>query len=590
MVLTALIKFAPIRPPNLADRQALIMAAKQQLQFYRAGLPLLEGETGKAIEIPLNYKIWGLQYGQQSTQVLQSYGAIADYFHSGGVGGRLLLLGEPGMGKTHTLLAVGELLLHQASRNQAPVPILVDLSAWSGDTLRNWLIDYFWQHYRIAKTVAEVWIDTGQLTLLLDGFDHLPSGQQRTCAQAIDALLRTNPNQAALLCCRRKVLEESGIAFGEFNSGVNIVPLMAQQVKDYVMAFALPEVWQGIKSSKTLQQLARCPLLLSMLVTTGTTTKDNGQPITNRSSLVDHYLTHQLAQGGHRGDRAALGWLAQQLATRSRLFYLDDLCHLWLPESTRLLYRLLLGLALALTFGLVGGNVVLGLALGLVASQVDLESLPRLRFSLATASFARLSSLALVSTLGAGILGLGLASLSATLLSPLNLGTQAFAGGGLVGAIAGWGLGLSSLMWGGLHNTIQVRRSPNQDVQMAFRNSLVLVALLGLVIVLLAVLPAIANNQSPLTVLSPSRGRLLLASLVGAVVWLSFGLQQALVRLLLASRWPLTSQPVLHRLVKLKLLRRVGGGYGFCHDLLREALAQPQNQKSGRSPSPVSRP
>ncbi len=575
MVVTALVKFAPIRPPNLADRRALMRAAQQQLQFYRAGLPLPSGNAGKTIEMALNYKIWGLQYGQQSTQVLQSYGAIADYFHSGGVGGRLLLLGEPGMGKTHTLLAVGEILLHHASRNQAPVPLLIDLSAWSGDTLRNWLIDYFWHHYRIAKTVAEVWIDTGQVTLLLDGFDHLPPGQQRTCARAIDALLRTNPNQAALLCCRRKVLEESGIAFGEFNSGVNIVPLMAQQVKDYVMAFDLPEVWQGIKSSKVLQQLARCPLLLSMLVTTAATVGPNGQPITNRSSLVHHYITHQLAQTSQTGDRVALGWLAQQLGARARLFYLDDLSHLWLPESTRLLYRILLGLALAFGFGLVGGNLLLGLALGLVASQIDLESLPRLRFSLATASLGRLGSLALVSTVGAAVLGLALASLGATLLSPLNLGPQAFAGGGLVGAIVGWGLVLSFLVWGGLHNTIQVRQTPNQDVQMGFRNSLVLVALLGLVIVLLAVLPAVTSDQPALTVLTPSRGRLLLASLVGAVVWLSFGLQQTLVRLLLASRWPLVSQPVLHRLVQLKLLRRVGGGYGFCHDLVREALAQP---------------
>jgi hypothetical protein len=576
MVVRELAKLVPLRPPNQADRRGLLLAVGRQLKLHRASLPLPAPKAGGSpVEIDLSYKVWGLQYGQQATQVITSYGAIADFFHQSGVDGRLLLLGEAGMGKTHTLLAVGELLLQRASRSQAPMPVLVDVSAYDGDSLRAWLIDYLWLHYRVAKTIAEVWIDRGQLTLLIDGFDHLSHSQQRTCARAIDALLRTNPSQTALLCCRRKVLEESGLTFGEFNSGLNIVPLVAQQVKDYVLAHQKPQVWQGIKGSKVLQQLARCPLLLAMLVTTGTLEGPHG-PIANRQDLVQHFITHQLSQGNvGRSDTLALGWLAQQLATRPRLFYPDDLSRPWLPDATKLLYRLLLGLTLALVFGLVGGNLVLGLAVGLVASQMDLESFPRWRFSLATTSWGRLGSLALVSTLGAGVLGLALGILGSLALTPLNLGIQGFAGGGTVGAIAGWVLGLGVLVWGGLQSTIQIRQAPNQDVQIAFRNALVLVALLGLVIGLVTVLPAVASGQPPLTVLTPSRGRLLLASLVGAVAWLSFGLQQLLVRLLLISHWPLISQPLLHRLVQGKLLRRVGGGYEFCHDLVRQALGQP---------------
>jgi hypothetical protein len=61
---------------------------------------------------------------------------------------------------------------------------------------------------------------------------------------------------------------------------------------------------------------------------------------------------------------------------------------------------------------------------------------------------------------------------------------------------------------------------------------------------------------------------------VSAVLWLSFGLQHSLVRLLLGGRQglPLTARPWLDAMVAAGLLRRVGGGYGFGHEMLRQAV------------------
>ncbi|PZV10409.1 MAG: hypothetical protein DCF21_18445, partial [Leptolyngbya sp.] len=87
-----------------------------------------------------------------------------------------------------------------------------------------------------------------------------------------------------------------------------------------------------------------------------------------------------------------MGWLATQLELRPRLFYLDDLQSSWLPAPRQLLYRLLLGLAIALVIGLVGGNLLLGLALGLMVSQIDLENFAYLRLGLAIAPLSRLST------------------------------------------------------------------------------------------------------------------------------------------------------------------------------------------------------
>lgn len=266
----AMLQYSPIRSPIAADREALVRVVERQLQSFRTHLPLILSAAGKSsretrAEIELKFQVWGMQYASRSTDVLSSYREVADLFQQDGIEGRILILGEPGMGKTHTLVAVGQLLLKQVRQSNGPVPVLIDLSGWQGETLRTWLIDYLWEEYRVAKTIAEDWIDAAELTFLFDGFDHLPTAQQRSCAHAVETLLRSSPDQTAMLCCRRRVLEQSGITFNHFNSGVNIAPLAAQQVKDYTIALNRDDLWQGIKASKVLQVLARVPLHLTML-------------------------------------------------------------------------------------------------------------------------------------------------------------------------------------------------------------------------------------------------------------------------------------------------------------------------------------
>ncbi|MGB3312699.1 MAG: hypothetical protein WBG32_05355 [Nodosilinea sp.] len=575
MVTTTLRSLIPGQPPVATDLRVLATVVGQQLAAHRQGLPLVASRR----EIPMNYRVWGLQFGRQENQVLTSVGAIADLFQRDGIDGRLLILGEAGVGKTHTLLAVGDLLLKRGG----PVPVRLDVSAWAGETMREWLIVTLWREYRVAKTTAANWIDQAQLTLLVDGFDHLPTPQQRKFIAALEALLRTNPNQTALLCCRRQVMESSGLMFDQFNGGINIIPLAAQQVKDYVLAQKCPDLWPMIKGSKVLQQLARLPLHLVMLVAM---TNPAQPPIQSRADLVQRYLDDRLAQtkGNPAQHRASLGWLAAQLESRPRLFYLDDLQRTWLPEPRQLLYRLLVGLAIALVMGLVGGNLLLGLAVGLMVSQIDLENFAYFRLGLAIAPLSSLASLALTCGLLGLVLGLGLGTAGALLLAPFGRGVAGFSGAGAVGATIGWSLGLVGLLRGGQAGAMQSRQTPNQDVRLALRNTAILVAVLGLLLGLMLVLPALVSGQSPLALLPLSSIRLLVAGLVSAVLWLSFGLQHSMVRSLLGGQQglPLAARPWLDTMVAAGLLRRVGGGYSFGHEMLRQAMLR-------QAPAPAKR-
>ncbi|PZO37225.1 MAG: hypothetical protein DCF17_16210 [Shackletoniella antarctica] len=571
MVTSTLRSLIPGQAPAAADLKALAQVAGWQLAAHRAGLPLVAPRR----EIPMNYRVWGMQFGRQDNQVLTSTEAIADLFRRDGIDGRLLILGEAGVGKTHTLLAVGELLLKRGG----PVPVLLDVSAWAGETLREWLIAALWQEYRVAKATAIAWVDNAQLTLLIDGFDHLDITQKRRFAAALEALLRTNPSQTALLCCRRQVIESSGLTFDQFNGGVHIIPLAAQQVKDYVLGQNRPEIWPVIKGSKVLQQIARLPLYLTMLVAMPHLAVP---PVRSQADLMQRYVDDRLgqAQGNPARHRASLGWLATQLEQRPRLFYLDDLQSSWLPAPRQLLYRLLLGLAIALVIGLVGGNLLLGLALGLMVSQIDLENFAYLRLGLAIAPLSRLSTLVLTMGLLALGLGLGLGTVAALLLAPFGRGILAFGWGGAAGALVGWSLGLVGLLRGGLPGIAQGRQTPTQDSRLALRNTALLTAVLGLVMALLLVLPAVVAGQPPLTLLTLSRVRLLGAGLISVGLWLSFGLQHSIVRALLGERsgLPLAARPWLDAMVATGLLRRLGGGYSFGHESLRQTIAAGQQQ------------
>ncbi|MEO1069753.1 MAG: hypothetical protein AAFW95_11635, partial [Cyanobacteria bacterium J06638_6] len=412
------------------------------------------------------------------------------------------------------------------------------------------------------------------------------TAQQRKCAAALEALLRTNPNQTALLCCRRQVMESSGLIFDQFNCGVHIIPLTAQQVKDHVLGQNCPDLWPVIKGSKVLQQLARLPLLLNLLIALK---NPANPPIRNRADLVQRYIEQGLteAKGSPAQNRTALNWLGQQLDQRPRVFYLDALQRLWLPPNRQGVYRLLIGLAIALVMGLLGGNLLLGLALGLMASQIDLENFPYLRLGLAIADPARLGTLVLVCGLLSLGLGLGLGTLAALLLIPLGQGMVAFGGAGVVGATIGWAMGLVGLLRNGLAGVAQGHQAPNQDTFLALRNTVLLVAIWGGVMALLLVLPALVNGQPLLTLLSLSRARLMLAVLVGTALWLSFSMQHAVLRLLLGGGkgLPFAGRNWLDAMVAAGLLRHLGGGYSFGHESLRLAIAPGEPARDRQRPS-----
>ncbi|PSN20003.1 hypothetical protein C7271_04415 [filamentous cyanobacterium CCP5] len=609
MAASSLLELTPLRSPTVDDRQQLIQAAKQHIAakqraflhqqqqlFAKRRSITIPGKSRSSQAataasrtataaitrplVPLKYKTWAMQYSAQAAQTLDSIEAVTDLFQQDGVEGRLLILGEPGTGKSYTLCGLGATLLGKIRPSQ-PVPILLDVTGWRGEEFRPWIIDQIWLHYRVPRNCATAWLDASQLALLVDGFDALKSNEQRACAKAMDTLMRSNPDQVIALCCQRQAIEQTGITFNYFNSGVQIIPFAAQQVKDYVMGVDSPDTWQGIKGSKSLQHLARFPLMLNMLVESYDRT-----PAANRGELLQQYVSAQLAKPIGPDFRAQnpdslrrfLGWLARHLSQRERIFTIDSLDPSWLPGSQQLLYRLLLTLALLLIVGSISSSWLLGLAVGIVAAQVDVDHFFRYRLSLASLS----GKAWLVPLLTALLLGTALALPLGVLIGAAVARFTSGVAAGLYSAAAGatlgfWG-GLLFQSWGGLQHGIRFKQRLDQDLTAALVNGSLLSLMYGGLLAAMVLLSALFSGQTTESLINLGALRQLVGITIGLVMWASYALQHLILRALLIvssqGAFPLSLRAYLNEAVERKLLYRVGGSYSFIHEQVREQLAQ----------------
>ena len=126
-------------------------------------------------------------------------------------GGRLLVLGEVGVGKTYALLTVSREMLNAAQKDpRAPVPLYFDLSEWPGSklTLEEWLIFAGKAHYGLPEDVLRFWLSVGECAIAFDSLDEMSVGARNGCVSSINTLLASYPSVCVLIACRKKEYEQ----------------------------------------------------------------------------------------------------------------------------------------------------------------------------------------------------------------------------------------------------------------------------------------------------------------------------------------------------------------------------------------------
>ena len=213
---------------------------------------------------------WGATLKQlnQQPQELRSGTRVRSVFEE--TKRQLLILGEPGSGKTIMLLELARDLMELAQKdNQQPIPVLVNLSSWKDpkQSIFDWLLRELKLKYGLRADLATEYLRQNQLLPLLDGLDEVATGQQKACAIAISAWMSGDLEGkpcGLVVCCRREefetVVQEPLSLYG----AIYLQTLEAEQITAYLKQFGLNVVDDAIQQDDALLDLLTKPLFLSM--------------------------------------------------------------------------------------------------------------------------------------------------------------------------------------------------------------------------------------------------------------------------------------------------------------------------------------
>ena len=545
---------------------------------------------------------WKLLNRSQSTEPLAPTQPTLDLFERADINGRLLILGEPGSGKTTELLGLAEALLNQASDDTDPksfIPVIFELSAWTNEqSIADWLAAQLQETYQISPVITQHWIENEQLLPLLDGLDELGLTNQRLCIKAINQFLAEHRSLAAVVCCRREEYEQGEAQLAELQGAILLQPITEPQIQAYLQDLNRASLWENLQHQPDLLQLARLPLFLTMLIVAY-----QGQPIRTPADLFDAYIQKQLHDSSHQGayppskqapsperTRHYLGWLADRLEREKQQpeFLIERLQPSWLilrPEEK--LYQLIVALSVGSSTGLISGigvglfsgvvaGISVGISLGLLGGLLPLEELHKIEIpEKLTWSWQKF--------VGPGLIFALIADLSAALIVGLILGLiVGLISGPTVGLITGLIFGpisgiMTSLMNGlsGVELEVREKIKPNQGLALSCKNGLIFGlisgltggAIIGLIVGLIS-----GPTVGLITGLIFGMMGMLLDGLRGG---LQAALQHFVLRLVLYryDYAPWNYARFLDHAARHRFIQRVGGRYRFMHDLLRKHFA-----------------
>lgn len=309
----------------------------------------------------------------------------------------LLVLGEPGAGKTTTVLELARDLIVRARGSAVePAPVVLALSTWQAQhkDLMDWLVAELGLRYQVPKRVARAWLEEGRLVLILDGLDEVAAERRAACVDAINAFEQEHHPRGLAVTCR--VAEYNALTTKlRLRSAICLQPLTPAQIDRYFQAAgtSLDPLRSALQEDAGLRELARSPLMLSVMTMAwrdapAETTAPFAtalSPEDLRRRLFDAYVKAALHRHGKAGSiytpEQTIGWLSW-LARRMKengltLFAVEQLQPGWLAGARSqfgymLITRLLAALALALPMLFREMNPVIRVACASLAVGVGL--------------------------------------------------------------------------------------------------------------------------------------------------------------------------------------------------------------------------
>ncbi|NER81246.1 MAG: NACHT domain-containing protein [Leptolyngbya sp. SIO1D8] len=210
-----------------------------------------------------------LRTADQAPQSLAPDTHILEVFDRRDVGGKLLILGNPGSGKTTTMLDLAAELIKRANTQpDHPIPVMFNLSSWQSakQGITDWLLSELKLKYGVSQKLGQTWLQQKTLLPLFDGLDELPPERQEPVVEQINEWLRSGEGPSRLLVCSRIEEYELYAAKLVLNGAICLEPLTDRQLQCYLNSMKMGELWNTLQQDAELLALVRTPLLLSVSI------------------------------------------------------------------------------------------------------------------------------------------------------------------------------------------------------------------------------------------------------------------------------------------------------------------------------------
>ena len=388
------LRLQPPRDQLLQDVKREIQASRSH-SLHNAVLSTLRQEAAPSGAS----RCWDveLKVGNSPSFRLPPKASVAKVFDR--TGGKLVILGATGAGKTTTLLELAMVLVSRAQKDHTlPLPVLFELGTWKEQSgaIADWLIAQLRFKYGIPVAVGKQWLAEQKLLPLLDGLDEVETHRQDSCIQAINQFIECEFKPKHLIVCSSFEAYKNCPNRFRLQAAILLKPLTETQIQNYLLEARSRELWYSIEKEQELLKLAKSPLLLSMMALAYEdilieSWKRITSPEEQRKYLLTAYIRRQMTgevkqypRGRGKELRSEqirhwLGWLARKMEQQgTQEFLLDKMPSSWLEtgEQQRVYHfgvKLLGGLILVivgLIVTLVSGSIW-GLIAGAIAAVIS---------------------------------------------------------------------------------------------------------------------------------------------------------------------------------------------------------------------------
>ncbi|RAM49329.1 MAG: hypothetical protein C6Y22_23580, partial [Hapalosiphonaceae cyanobacterium JJU2] len=261
----------------------------------------------------------------------------------------LLILGEPGSGKTTILAELAQELIKRAETdNNLPIPVILNLSSWKkSQKIDEWIVKRLTEFYKIPEDKSRLLVSNQELFLLIDGFDELKSEYQNSCVKKLlDFIEDEKYEQIKIVICSRTGTEREELLEKLISRiAIRLQPLSEKKAYEYLKKELDHTDYQNlIKKKDELQELVTVPLFLYFII--DIYKSNNSQEIAFllegsdkdiRSRIFHEYIKKELKKWkstrNHPKEKVIdwLIWLAKQMNQESlEDFLIEKLQPKWL--------------------------------------------------------------------------------------------------------------------------------------------------------------------------------------------------------------------------------------------------------------------